>query len=317
MISDLNSGTHAVLIVGYRRFENLATLLNLSIERNVSQIYVALDGPRTRGESIETEKCKQVVADFKTKYPGRITERVSEKNQGAAYSVLMAVGWAFESEEFLTILEDDCIPSNEFFDFIEQGKFFLSSDQNCFLICGTQFAPAQVTHSQWSLSSYPLIWGWATSKPKWNQLLELLQAYEPKTRIKGRASLAERLFWGAGARRSYQGFVDAWDLPLVHAMRKVNGLALLPGENFITNIGNDGYATHTKSPSRWLNKEFGKLETGNTQPNRNWELDEWLRRNFYQIRFKHIFTTRLTWLLDLIGIHKRIRAPLLKRINNN
>ena len=282
----------------------------------MSAIYVCLDGPASINEKNETDECRGVLRKMQAQYPGRIRERISDVNLGAAHSVLAAVTWAFQTEDFLIVIEDDCIPIDDFFDFVQLGKKFLEKSGDCYIICGSQFAPASVTFSTWALSSYPLIWGWATSRDKWQSILGLLAEYENSTRFSGHGSLSERSFWHSGAMRSYKGFVDAWDLPLVNALRHVGGLALLPGENLVTNIGNDGFATHTLEGSKWLNLPTGKVNFSYSEPAKNLELDNWLRGNFYRIRPRHLVTNSVTALLDSIGFHKRKRQPLMSRIIN-
>ena len=313
---ELKSSAGSALIVAYRRHQNLARLISLCVKRDMSPIYVSLDGPPSINEKNETDECRRVVREMQAQYPGRIRERISNANLGAAHSVLAAVTWAFQTEDFLIVIEDDCIPNDEFFDFVQLGKKFLEKSDDCYIICGTQFAPVSVTFSTWALSSYPLIWGWATSRDKWQSILGLLAKYENSNRFSGHGSLSERSFWHSGAMRSYKGFVDAWDLPLVNALRHVGGLALLPGENLVTNIGNDGFATHTVESSQWLNLSTGKVNFSESEPAKNPELDNWLKNNFYRIRPRHLVTNKLTALLDLIGFHKKKRPPLISRIFN-
>ncbi len=310
----MNSRTIPALIIAYRRHQNLADLLHLCISHDISPIYVSLDGPSSKVDKVETDLCRDVVLNLRAKYPGRIIERISEKNLGAANSILTSVTWAFETEQFLIVLEDDCVPTKYFFDFIEKSRSSLAMTDDCLLICGTQFAPAEVTHSKWAFSSYPLIWGWATSKEKWLKCLYLLKKFEQSPKFIGEGSFSERSFWHAGARRSYQGFVDAWDLPLVNAMRKVGAQALLPGVNLVKNIGNDEYATHTRNASKWLNMEIGDFNKTDVEPTRSPELDSWLRKNFYKIRTRHLITNLITASLDKAGVNKRKRDPLLIRV---
>ena len=317
MVGDkMETQTESALIVAYRRHRNLADLLAICIEQGVVRIYVSLDGPATHNELVEVEQCREVLADFKKLHPTRIIDRVLEQNLGAAHSVLAAVTWAFETEDFLIVLEDDCIPSKNFFNYLSWGKQFFVENESCLFMCGTQFAPNEITRSKWALSSYPLIWGWATSKDKWRRLLNLLMEYESSPIFSGEGSLSEKSFWHAGARRSYQGFVDAWDLPLVHAMRKVGASALLPGENLVTNIGNDGFATHTKDDSKWLNQGSGNFNFVETDPKYEPKLDKWLRSNFYRIRTRHLITNPITLILDLFMWNERKKSPLMSRISD-
>jgi hypothetical protein len=100
-------------------------------------------------------------------------------------------------------------------------------------------------------------------------------------------------------------------------MRHVGGLALLPGENLVSNIGNDGYATHTLTDSPWLNRATGQIHELVSEPAQSPELDNWLRKNFYRIRIRHLVTNVLTAMLDEIGFNRQKRSPLLERLFNS
>ncbi len=314
VVKILTSHERAVLIIAYRRAENLNYLLDFCINQGVSRIYVGLDGPKNEDDQVETDKCRKVLSDFMENHPENISSRVLGRNVGAAEAVLTAVNWAFETETFLVVVEDDCIPNNQFFDFVYKGKEVIEQADDCLLVCGTQFAPFAVTNGEWALCSYPLIWGWATSKLKWVKILASMDDFDNSRRFQGLGSLAERSFWYSGARRSYQGYIDAWDLPMVYAIRKMNGLALVPGINLVSNVGDDSFATHTSRPSQWLNLATGVSALDFASPVKNLELDSWLRNNFYRIRSRHLVTNYITEILDFLGFFKRKRRPLLERI---
>jgi len=281
------------------------------MQSGVQNIYVTLDGPRRSTDQIDINACKTTLLDFSLTFPGSLKTRSFEVNQGAAQSVLGGLDWIFQSEEFAIVIEDDCLPSLDFFVYILDAKKVLDFNERIFLICGNQFVPRDITQEQWFLSKYPLIWGWATSRERWNILREELRKVQDKKIAHYKS--AEFTFWAAGARRAMAGHEDAWDTPLVYVLRLNSWQAILPGTNLVTNIGNDFAATHTKSKSSWIGVKAQKYSSSSTAPLINSRADDWLEKNLYRISKRHLFTTKITRFLDFVGINKKKRAPLLER----
>jgi len=300
-----------VLIVGFRRFENLRNILQICARAGVTKIYVTLDGPRSDVDEADISRCKSELNEFEKFFKGALLTRFASVNGGAAYSVLSGCDWIFESEQFAVVLEDDCLPSLDFFSYVVDASEFLSSDSDTYLIGGSQFVPREITSNIWHLSDYPLIWGWATSREKWTKLRGKLRNYNyRKFRI---FKSPEYAFWEGGAFRALSGFVDAWDTPLVHILRVNKWKVILPGCNLVSNIGNDFAATHTLTSSPWLGLEVHHYVPSIQRPLINYRANRWLRSNLYQISFLHLFTTSGTRLLDILSINKKKRLPLLER----
>ena len=307
----------SVLVVAYRRSNNLKTILERCAEGGIKSIYVSLDGPKEPQHANDVEDCKKVVEEFKEFYSGDLFTNYSLKNRGSAISVIKGCDWIFQNAEFAIILEDDCIPSLEFFQYTEDAKQFLMSKENIFSISGTQLAPLNITNSQWIFSKYPLFWGWATSREKWQQASQNLLHLNLIKYKKGFTSQSEFCFWKSGARRAIEGFVDAWDLPLLFSLESKNMIHIHPGENLIENIGVDFAATHTTKESQWIGRGCGSYKKDYREPSSDNKLDKWLLINFYKISKRHFFSTKLTYILDALGINKRVRPPLINRLIDN
>jgi hypothetical protein len=308
----MNTST-SVLIIAYRRSENLKKILAICVEKKIETIYVNLDGPRGHDQKRDVDECQDVLSDFKVNFTGKLHIRTSPVNKGSAVSVLESCDWIFQNEEFAIILEDDCMPEQDFFDFIEDSKTILYSLNDVFSISGTQFAPPRVTKGEWALSRYPLFWGWATTKSRWEVARHQLSRIEIKDGRNFFLNYSEYCFWKSGAIRSLDGFVDAWDLPLLYSLAIDQKLHIQPGENLVKNVGVDLVATHTTKPNQWIGRECGRYTRSNINPTLNLSLDKWLFEHFYKIKVRHIYSTRLTFLLDLLGINKRVRSPLKNR----
>ena len=117
----------------------------------------------------------------------------------------------------------------------------------------------------------------------------------------------ESVYWKEGSRRARAGIVDAWDTPLVNYIVQSGFFTLAPRNNLVSNVGDDHVATHTNSGSDWLRKETGTFNNSSSlKLEFDSENDDYLKRDFYRIRKRHLISTRLTRLRDLMSKQRRI-----------
>lgn len=307
----------AALIIAYRRHENVSKLINILSDHGMKRIYVAIDrnSPLDSNSQIDVNRTIKAAIASSKKMPGQLRVAVHTENVGCSAAVLSACEWFFENEEFGLILEDDCMPAQEFLTYANYSRNIIETNRDVWLFCGTQFAPCEKSADSWSLSKYALIWGWGTSKRNWNQIASSLRNNEMNIFSKD-ISFAEKQYWSAGARRSNSGVVDAWDNILIQRMLSLGKKAILPKYALISNIGNDSAATHTISDSNWLGIKTGSFNLPKAAPFENPDLDSWLKSKFYKISIRHIFTTQITYFLDLITGKRRSSNDLVSRWKN-
>jgi len=296
----MNTKNDAVLIVAYRRYGNIKKIIDLCILNRIPRIYVVVDYPANEKPEVafDVARTREQVINVSNTSLIPIQYKFRESNSGCAASVLSACDWFFEHEDFGIVLEDDCIPSNSFFEMISHYKEQLNSNKDIWMICGTQFAPESLFPSQAALSKYALIWGWATSSSKWN---EISQSLQNTNKMKGHNDLfnPESIYWNAGSRRAINGYVDVWDTAVLNAMHQRKKYAILPKKSLVQNIGDDAAATHTRDSSPWLNRDVGTFEPDGIYAKYSKAIDTWLKVNFYKISIRHILTTRITFFLDI------------------
>lgn len=306
----------AVVIPAYRRADLLTQLLCSLPTDRVSRVYVSIDGPAPGAEA-DVQGSREAAAAFAAQSSFPVFVHALPANVGAAANVLGAVTWMLRHEERGAVLEDDCHPIPEFFDFVQAALDRYADSPDVWLACGTQVAPAELIPGTHVLSQYPLIWGWATSRDKW---AAVLTALELSLRSPHRGLLrlalagpAER-YWRAGHRRAAEGRVDAWDLPLVYAMRQSGALAVLPRTPLVSNVGDDARATHTAHEQRWTRLRPEAVGTPLVEAPRSsaLEVTRWLERHLYGISPRHLISTSGRWLLDRRS--QAQRAPLRQRL---
>lgn len=308
----------SVLIIGYRRSENILKILNICKVSGIKNIFLSIDAPKPNSASgqLDYNRIKEYIALFESDYSGNLKVHLRSRNVGCAASVMSSCDWFFSQINYGVILEDDCIPTKDFFIFAKNMEQKISLDSKIWLACGTQFAPSFIIKNSSIISQYALTWGWATNSAKW---VDIKRSFTEKnqTRDKMRLKLGviDKVYWAAGARRAYAGFTDVWDTVLVYRMQVENKYAILPPENLITNVGNDFAATHTHGDTDFLNRVAGTFsEDSDTifSP----AVDKWLRNNFYGISLRHIFSTKIRLFLDTFNPKRCNKVGLLQRWEN-
>ena len=300
-----------VLIIGYQRPKQIKKILEVCRAAKISRIYISIDGPKNKSAETASSllQIQNLVSEFSEDFI-EITNHYFSENVGCAANVLSACDWVFAKEDFAVILEDDCIPTLEFFEYVEFMMNSFSHDPETLLICGTQFAPKEFDNFNVVKSNYSLTWGWATTKAKWELIRQAIKNAENHTAMNLLSLDTDKIYWDEGSRRAALGFVDVWDTILVGFLVKNSLFALLPNENLIQNVGNDSVATHTKIHSSWTQAQTGKFtpfDLGEIGTSENTQ--KWLRDNFYAIKRRHLISTRITRIVD------KFRTPKFDSLN--
>lgn len=307
----------SVLIIGYRRSVNIELLIRSCINNNVKKIYIALDNVIDKSKDSQAFQdhldCRKIIDTAMQNNPGLIEFAIQERNVGCAVGVLSACNWFFSEVNYGIVLEDDCIPSSDFFKFVVDQFHNLEANANAWLICGTQLVTYDQNLQGAYLSRYALTWGWATSSTKWVEMYGAVIAKNNTPRSLSQVINPENSYWFYGALRAELGYVDVWDTVLLHRMMQNEKMAILPYQNLIENIGSDDVATHTKGGS--LSKQ---LKPGIYYHTRNIKsdviMDELIKKKIYRISYSHLIRNRLRRLIDISMKSFQNQTPLNKKI---
>lgn len=308
----------AILIVAYVRAEHILRYLPTFTEAGVSDIYLAVDAPKTSNlQKQQQNMLIDLVRQFEVSDINVwIWQR--ERNLGPAVSVYTAIDWFFQFEETGIILEDDLRLDLDFLNYASKCLKDFEKDSKVWLISGNQFFANELNSDKPLFSHYPLIWGWATWQEKWKEIRASI--VEPEKQIGFTQVSARAAYWKIGRKRALSGKIDAWDIPLVSKMWEKDKLCVQPPRNLVSNVGADDHSTHTVAAVWPLMLKIEKLEITNEKyvyidSSLVDELDGLLSKNFYKIRFRHCFLPLYSLLLDLITPNK-YSANLKNRIDS-
>lgn len=237
-MNNLNIG---ILIVAFNRDEHLKKVLSFFDFKLKYPIYIYIDGPRNDYDIMKQRSILKILQN----------KRISNKrikrnaiNLGCKYSIPLAIEWFFKNSdcEICVILEDDCVPGNEFIQFIVEKANFLEKPQFG-IICGTYPIKINIEKKIECISTrYGLIHGWAISRNTW---LNLKSELFNRRKLPKNIPFTEKLFWKLTTLKVETGILDTWDAHFNTYMLAKNLHNIAPTHNLVTNIGYDQFATHS------------------------------------------------------------------------
>jgi hypothetical protein len=244
-----------VLLIAWRRPHTTQQVINAIRAVKPTRMFVACDGPNpSRPEEAAKVRATREVIEREIDWPCTIERRYSEVNQGCKVGVSSAINWFFDQVDDGIILEDDCVPHPDFFNFCQDLLAFYADDQRIWQISGCLTISSLIStpeESSYFFSRYGPIWGWATWKRAWKhydsqlknwplmvnpELIDSVYLYKPEKRSK--LSLGNDLF---------RNKIDTWDYQWGIIKNFNSALSITPSRNLIENVGFGKDAAHTKS----------------------------------------------------------------------
>jgi hypothetical protein len=310
-----------VLIIAYSRYDGLKRIME-SVLRfdSKANIFVSVDGGRNNHILSLQSQMKELMNSHLA-HGDRIHYQFLEENNGVAAGVIKAIDWFFTQVESGIILEDDLVVADGFFNYCTKALSEFEHETDVWMISGSQIFDSYDFHNQLQVANYPMIWGWATWRGKWQEMRESL--ITPKE-IGFKNILNRRyLFWAVGANRALSGLVDTWDTPLAFEFFRKQKLCVIPPVNLVSNVGDDEVAVHTKNagfPLFVRLQDFNGYEIEDINQSRDIRksYNLILEKRLFKIRLRHIFIPYYSCLLDrFIYPVKNRKNKLAERLAEN
>lgn len=246
-----------VLLIGFNRPDNMAKVFAQIQKAKPDVLYIAVDGPREskEGEKRKCEECRSLAKNVD--WPCEVHTLFREKNVGCALGVSGAISWAFENEDRLIILEDDCVPVLSFFSFCNEMLEKYKDDTRVWQVCGRSYHANSkfFKDSDYIFSHYAHIWGWATWKRCWSHYDLKMSDFPEFLAIGGALNVYQSTKLGKKANKFYSGLYNdisnltshTWDYQWSYVKLKNGALGIVPCKNLIHNIGSASGA-HSNGP---------------------------------------------------------------------
>lgn len=237
-----------LLFLTFNRPQETAVVFEEAIRKyRPSKLYMATDGPRPGRKDDETQ-CRAVREIIsRVDWDCEVKTLFREQNLGCKNAVSSAISWFFEQEEQGIILEDDCLPNEDFFRFCDTLLPYYKEDEKVMHIGGNNFQDGiKRGDGSYYFSSIPHVWGWASWRRAWKQYDIYLSDLET-VKKNNHLPLDEKSFWFHTFKRVKQNEINTWDYQWTYSLWKAGGKAIIPQVNLVTNIGFGTSATHTSS----------------------------------------------------------------------
>jgi hypothetical protein len=247
--------TFPVLVLGFNRADKARAVLEAVHAGKPSAVYFVVDGPRTgRGDESKVAEVQNVIGEFQWKCPVQTT--FHSENVGVKRAMSEALDWFFANESRGAVLEDDCLPSPDFFRFVALALRKYESNADVGMVAGTNFLGSVRRDHYDAIFSEGHIWGWATWADRWQQHRD--------TPINLADVKNAPTYYGVGwpyrrrlANLAEKGHLDSWAIPWLLFLAEAQLYCAIPTRNLVSNVGHGADGTHTSGGSR-----FADLRTG-------------------------------------------------------
>jgi hypothetical protein len=241
-----------VIIIIFNRPEKTKLLFNSISKYKPENLFIISDGPRNNHEG-DLEKVLESREIFKNiDWNCEIFFNNSEKNLGCRERIISGLNWVFEKVDKAIILEDDCIPSKEFFPFMEEMLIKYQINHKIGSICGSNLLSKwDRNKDSYFYSKYCNCWGWGTWRDRWQKIdtnLDNLEVSKSKKILKSYlGSYRAHIYWHFILNKVKKKKIDSWAY-IWSFTNFINGnLHITPKYNLVSNIGIGKDSTHTKT----------------------------------------------------------------------
>ncbi len=248
-----------VLFLIFNRLDTTKQVFEAIRQAKPPRFYIACDGAREDKKG-EAEKV-QMVRDFvlsNIDWKCEVKTLFQEENLGCRLAVSDALNWFFNKEEDGIVLEDDCLPTQNFFNYCSQMLELYKNDTRIGLISGFNIKGSHKdTSNDYFFSNLGGIWGWASWRRVWKYFnFDSMQNWmNPEVRNLFLYNYGDTFFQSRNPIYNHMvnKKIDSWayHFSIVRALNSF--IAVVPSKNLIKNIGiNDLNATHTTSQDFYL-----------------------------------------------------------------
>ncbi len=285
-----------VIFIIFNRPETTKKVFEAIRKAKPEKLYIIADGPRSLvPQDIELcNKTRKIVENID--WDCEVIKDYANENLGCKVRPSSGFDIVFKQEEEAIILEDDCLPHPSFFEFCQQLLERYRDEEKINIISGSNFlSKFSNKNYRYQFSAFHHFWGWATWRRSWERY-DIEMKEWPTVRsenvisdmFKSKQSVK---YWQTLFDEVYSGKINtAWDYQWLYSSWKDNGLAILPTNNLISNIGFGENATHTKNKKHIRSNvplegaQFPLIHP--TSINRDFEYDQILAHSIFRFKGK-------------------------------
>ena len=260
----------SVLILFFNRAEQLSKVFEQVRVARPARLFLYQDGPRGERDLAGIEACRQVVEQVD--WECEVHKMYQEKNYGCDPSEYLSQKWAFSHVDKCIVLEDDDVPDPSFFPFCKELLDRYENDQRITLISGFNHEEhtTDCGDDSYFFTSHFSIWGWASWRRVVDQWDEHYTFLDDSTELQ----MMRNLVRGRGFRddfvltcQRHRELGKAYYETIFESCMRLNsGLAIVPRDNLINNLGVTTDSTHFAGTTATLPRAYRRIFTMGRHP---------------------------------------------------
>jgi hypothetical protein len=240
-----------VLFIIFNRPDSTRKVFEVIRQKQPKYLFVAADGPRPGNED-DIKKCKTARNVVKVDWDCELQTLYQVENLGCGKGPAMAITWFFNYVEKGIIIEDDAVPSLDFFQFAtellkqynEKSEIWAISSMH---IDGKKYGKGSYYFSMMNRT----LCAWATWKRAWlnfDYFMQKTSVVQLRKAMKlYNVTRKEISYWCERLEEIHKDRLNesSWDIQFLLSIWLNNGKGICPNVNLSTNIGFNEDGTHT------------------------------------------------------------------------
>jgi hypothetical protein len=229
-----------ILFIIFRRKDTALQVIRAIAKVKPETLYISQDGPQNEKEKKEVLEVRKAVLS-RVNWDCKLTMWTYKKNLGLKKHIPKALDKFFKDNECGIYLEDDTVPSNEFFYFEKELLQKYKNDERIFAVNGTNLYPSLIRNKySYYLSQLGCFWGVGMWKRSWKLYdskmsdLKSFRFYNYKDFIFSRNFF---LYLKVFLNLIKENKLNTWDYQLTYSAIKNKKYFLAPSVNLVKNIG--------------------------------------------------------------------------------
>jgi hypothetical protein len=230
-----------ILFIIFRRADTAVQVIDAIAKVKPKKLYISQDGPRNEKEKGEVLKTREAVLS-RINWDCKLTKWFHKENLGLKKHIPQAFDKFFEREEFGIYLEDDTLPNEDFFYFMQELLRRYKDDERIFAINGTNLFSEFIENKySYYLSQISCPWGMGIWKRSWelydSNCNEYTYTRKQKKYKKHIFSDKYYFYIDSFIRAVDKKSLNTWDVQLNYLAAKNLQYFITPSKNLINNIG--------------------------------------------------------------------------------
>lgn len=284
----------AIAIFCFNRPSQTKKVFNQIKKIKPNKIFLIMDGPRKKNklDKINCNKVKKIITSIN--WNCKVYKNFNKSNEGLKKRFITGLTWVFSKVDKAIILEDDCLPSNDFFYFCDQLLKYYQNSKKVKFITGNCFQKKNMKIKEtYYFSKYSHIWGWAAWRSTWKLYNDNEKYWKKYLNSKKFQKVCEdqneRKYWSNMFENIQNGKLKSWAFYMLLSLWKNNLLTATPSINLVENVGFNAFGTNTKKLNINSKLSDNYIDRPIKHPKKimlNKEADKFVFKNIYSSNLK-------------------------------